>query len=273
MKKQTLLLIALYFFLLLITLYGLFTEEIEIIIPTLLILVILLVLGFIFNSYVLKQKYEIDENVLHLTKEILHELAIPISTIQANALLLGRTLKEDEKSMKRLVRIEDSSKRLQMLYAELLYSIKKEIHTIEREEVELVQIIEERVKIMKLLNRNSFALDLEAHNVTVDKIGFEKTLDNILTNAMKYSPKERKIKIELKDNILTIQDYGVGMDSIALKNVYNRYYQSNNSNRGEGIGLALVRAYCDDEKVKISIESKKGEGTIVTLNLSQILTL
>jgi signal transduction histidine kinase len=162
MKKQILLLIPLYLLVLVVIVYGFIYEEIEIIIPSLLILVILLILGFMFNSFLLKQKYEIDENVLHLTKEILHELAIPISTIQANTLLLRRTCAENEKSMKRLGRIDDSSKRLERLYEELLYSIKKEILTVEKEEIDLVLLIEERVKVMRLLNRNSFILDLDA---------------------------------------------------------------------------------------------------------------
>ena len=195
MKKQILLLIPLYLLVLVVIVYGFIYEEIEIIIPSLLILVILLILGFMFNSYTLKQKYEIDENVLHLTKEILHELAIPISTIQANTLLLRRTCKENEKSLKRLSRIDDSSKRLERLYEELLYSIKKEIQTVECEKIDLVLLIEERVKVMKLLNRNDFVLSLEAHNVLVDKIGFEKMLDNLLNNAMKYSPKESQIEV------------------------------------------------------------------------------
>jgi signal transduction histidine kinase len=273
MKKQILLLIPLYLLVLVVIVYGFIYEEIEIIIPSLLILVILLILGFMFNSYLLKQKYEIDGNVLHLTKEILHELAIPISTIQANTLLLRRTCNENEKSMKRLGRIDDASKRLERLYEELLYSIKKEIQTVEKEEIDLVVLIEERVKVMRLLKRNSFVLSLAPHRVMLDKIGFEKMLDNILTNAMKYSHKEKPIEIALQDGQLFIKDYGVGMNEMALKNVYNRYYQSSTSNRGEGIGLALVRAYCNDERIKIKIESEEAKGTMVTLNLSQILTL
>jgi len=273
MKKQILLLIPLYLLILIVIVYGFIYEEIKIIIPSLLILVILLILGFMFNSYMLKQKYEIDENVLHLTKEILHELAIPISTIQANTLLLRRTCKEDERSMKRLGRIDDSSKRLERLYEELIYSIKKEIQTVEPEETNLMRLIEERVSVMRLLNRNSFILSLEKKIGLIDKIGFEKMLDNLLNNAMKYSDKERHIEVVLKDEMLSIKDYGVGMNKVALKNVYNRYYQSKNTNAGEGIGLALVRAYCLDEKIKINIESEEGKGTRVTLNLSQILTL
>jgi signal transduction histidine kinase len=273
MKNKILLLIFLYLFVLIIILYGFLKEDVEVVIPALLILVILLIVGFMVNTYVLKQKYKIDDNVLHLTKEILHELAIPISTIQANTLLLRRTYTEDKKSMKRLARIDDSSKRLERLYEELLYSIKKEIRTVECERTDLVLLVKERVRVMELLNRNRFVLSLDKHSVLVDKIGFEKMLDNILNNAMKYSPKECQIEVVLRDARLTVKDHGEGMDETALKNVYNRYYQSRKSNRGEGIGLALVRAYCKDEKIEINIESKLGVGTTVTLNLSQTLTL
>lgn len=248
-------------------------QDVELVIPALLILVILLILGFIVNTYVLKQKYDIDENVLHLTREILHELAIPISTIQANSLMLSKTLKNDEKSMKRIARIDDSSRRLERLYEELLYSIKKEIQSVEREKTDLVKLIKERVEVMRLFNRNAFKLSLEEHSIFIDKIGFEKMIDNLLTNAMKYSSKDKPIEITLRDARLIIRDYGIGMPEEALKHAYKRYYQSNSSNKGQGIGLALVSAYCSDEKIEIEIVSQEGEGTTIILNLSQVLML
>jgi signal transduction histidine kinase len=273
MQKKLLVLILMYLFILLIILYGFWIQDVHIVIPALLVLVILLILGFIVNTYVLQRKYDIDENVLHLTREILHELAIPISTIQANSLMLSKTLKEDQKSMKRLARIDDSSRRLERLYEELLYSIKKEIQSVEKEKTDLVKLIKERVEVMRLFNRNTFNLSLEEHYIFIDKIGFEKMIDNLLTNAMKYSSKDKPIDIILKDTKLIIQDYGIGMPEEALKNAYKRYYQSSSINKGQGIGLALVSAYCSDEKIEIKILSKEGEGTTIILNLSQVLMI
>ena len=230
-----------------------------------------LAVGYTLNSYVLSSKFKVDENLLHLTKEILHELNIPLSTIQANTTLLKRTLKENEKGLKRLSRIDDSSKRLKRLYAELVYSIKKEIHTIEKETFDVQHLVEERVGVFEQLERNSFILSLSSFNISVDKIGFEKMLDNILTNAMKYSEKHQPIFITLKDNILSIKDNGIGMDELELVKIYDRYYQSDNHAYGDGIGLSLVKAYCDDEKIKIRINSNKGEGTTVNFNLTQVI--
>lgn len=232
------------------------------------VLLLSILFGYILNSYILSQKLQIDENLLHLTKEIIHELNIPISTIQANSSLLKRTLKDSEKSLKRLSRIDASTERLKSLYAELVYSIKKEIHTIEKEEFLVEDLIVERVEAMKLLNRNPFVLKLNSHRVNVDKIGFEKMLENIISNAMKYSDKDAPIEILLREDILTITDQGIGMDETELITIYERYYQLDNTAYGEGIGLALVKAYCDDEKIKIKISSKKGEGTEVSLDIS-----
>ena len=236
-----------------------------------LLILISVVFGYILNAYILSQKFKVDEHLLHLTKEILHELNIPISTIKANTNLLKRTLKENEKSLKRLSRIDASTSRLERLYVELVYSIKKEIHSIEKEEFPLEKLVVERVEEMKLLNRNPFVLKLESHRVYVDKIGFEKVLDNLISNAMKYSDKNATIEITLKNNHLKILDHGIGMDETELITVYERYYQLDNTSYGEGIGLALVKAYCDDEKIKIRINSTKNEGTEVSLDLDSIV--
>jgi signal transduction histidine kinase len=251
-------------------LYTLLNSQISLLGISLLLLILALGFGYTLSSYILSKKFKIDERLLHLTKEILHELNIPISTIQANTTLLKRTLKENEKALKRIGRIDDSSKRLERLYMELIYSIKKEIHSIEKEQVALELLIKERIDILKEQKRNSFILEIEPFNIYVDKIGFEKMLDNILVNAMKYSDKNSRIMIRLKDNILSIEDRGIGMDEVELITIYERYYQTDHHVSGEGIGLALVKAYCDDEKIRIDISSQKGVGTVVGLNLLNV---
>jgi len=234
-----------------------------------LILIIGSVLGYILNSFTLSQKFNTEKKLLHLTKEIIHELKIPIATIKANISLLERTSKENPKSIKRLNRIKNSITRLERLYQELMYSIKKEIHIIEKTEVDIKEIIEERINEFKLLNRNPFELDLEPSIVTLDKIGFEKMLDNVIDNAMKYSDKKSPIKITLKSGIVSIEDKGVGMCQTELIKIYDRYYQSNIKNSGSGIGLAIVKEYCDENRIKIWINSKEKEGTKVSFDLSK----
>jgi len=229
------------------------------------------VFGYLFLSSLLAPKRKMDENLFQLIKEILHEVNIPLSTIQANTSLLKKKF-EDEKSLKRLERIEDSSKRLERLYKELVYSIKKELQPIEKERFDLQLMLEERVAVFEAFERNSFIMDLEPCTIIADKIGLEKVLDNLLMNAMKYSEKKSPITLILKDNILQIKDEGVGMNETELLKIYERYYQADSSKEGEGIGLALVKSHCDSEGIEIQIKSQKGLGTSVYLNFEKILT-
>ncbi|OQX77610.1 MAG: two-component sensor histidine kinase [Epsilonproteobacteria bacterium 4484_65] len=225
--------------------------------------------GYIISSHLLAPKAELDANLSHLSSEILHELNIPLSTIKANTTLLQKRT-ENEKSLQRLNRIEASSVRLERLYKELVYSIKKEIHPIEKERLLLEPLLQERIETLEAFGRNRFSLDIGEIFIEIDKIGFEKMIDNLLMNAMKYSSKESLIKVTLKENILMIIDEGIGMDETQLLRVYERYYQSDNQQEGQGIGLALVKAYCDEEGIEIQIHSEKGSGTSVNLNLEKV---
>ncbi len=226
--------------------------------------------GYIISSYLLSQKKEGDQNLLHLSKEILHELNIPLATIKANSSLLKRSLKEDPKGLKRLSRIDDASLRLERLYRELVYGIKKEIHPIEKETFALDVLIEEHIDGFRLMQRNPFFLELRPVSIMVDRIGFEKVIDNIISNAMKYSNKESEIVILLFENELIFKDHGVGMDETELLRIFERYYQLDHKKSGEGIGLALVKSYCDSEGIDIVIDSQKGLGTNVILDLTNV---
>jgi len=226
--------------------------------------------GYIISSHLLAPKAELDANLSQLSSEILHELNIPLATIKANASMLKKRLQEEERSLKRLERIEASSDRLERLYEELAYSIKKEIHPIEKEEVQLGPLLQERIDTLASFGRNRFDMNVTDLTIKVDRIGFEKMVDNLLMNAMKYSEKTTLIKVKLEGKNLMIIDEGIGMDETELVKVYERYYQGDNRKEGKGIGLALVKAYCDAEGIGIQIISEKEKGTQVLLDLVQV---
>ena len=159
---------------------------------------------------------------------------------------------------------------IKKLYDELVYSIHKEMHTIEKERFDMQNLLEERLEIFKEQKRNPFELTLEPYEIEVDKIGFEQMFDNIVSNAMKYSSKDAPIRVTLKNDILSIEDEGVGMGATELLRVHERYYQGDDRKDGEGIGLALVKAYCDEEGLEIHIKSQKNVGTNVSLNMSKV---
>lgn len=234
-----------------------------------LVLLVAIGWGYVLTVLIFAPSKKIEHKLTTLTNDIMHELNIPLSTIKANTKMLKKN-SDDIKTLKRLQRIEDASIRLAKLYDELVYSMRKEIHEIQKETVELKEIVQERVGVFKEQGRNTFTIDIPPYQIHVDKIGFEQMLDNILSNAMKYSAKESPINIFLKADNLVIEDKGIGMSTSELLRVYERYFQGNESNAGKGIGLSLVKSYCDNENIDIRIHSEKNIGTAVILGLSVV---
>jgi len=226
--------------------------------------------GYIIASHWLLPHKRTREHLLHLTRDIIHELNLPLSTIRANISMLARKV-EDEKQKRRLYRIEDASHRLKRLYDELVYTIRKEVREVQKERFDLGGVIAERAEIFREQGRNPIETDLVPCMVFADRIGFEQMFDNLVTNAMKYSSREMPVRIVLCGTKLEIADRGIGMDEAQLVKIYERYYQGDTRKEGEGIGLALVKAYCDQEGIEIQIDSKKGVGTTVSLYLDKIV--
>jgi len=231
------------------------------------------IIGFIASAYLvlidtLEPKESLDKKLTDLTREMLHEINIPIATIKANLQMLTRTIK-DEKNIKKLTRIEQASNRLHRLYEILSYSIKKEIMPITPTVIDLKDIIEQRVENFKLISNNNFILELTSLNIEIDKIGLEQVIDNIIENAIKYSNINSDIEISINQNSLYIKDYGCGIEPQELVKIYDRYYQSDSNNNGSGIGLNIVKEFCDRENIELKINSKVGIGTTVIFDFSK----
>jgi len=204
-----------------------------------------------------------------LSHQTLHELNLPVATILANTQMLLKK-ETSEKNIKRLKRIERSAAVLKSLYTELDYTIKKQTHRVEPEECDLKELILEQSEgYQELFPQVKFIYDLESSSVKIDTIGFIKVLDNLVQNAVKYSTPNSSVKITLKDFHLSIEDEGQGIEEDFLLNVFEHYYQEDNENSGQGLGLGMVKEYCDTYKIKVYINSKKAEGTTVTLDLNK----
>lgn len=226
--------------------------------------------GLIMAKSATEPLLEYFNTLQNYSKDTLHELNIPISTIKANVQMLEKNL-IDEKMLKRVGRIKEACDSLQGRYDELDYLIKKQMKKEVVEEFELSYLIEKRVEIFKsLYPKLTFVLNLESCSVKLDKIGLSKVLDNILDNAIKYSSLDSTIKIAISEYILEIEDMGIGMDEVELLHIYDRYYQSNHDSSGFGIGMNMIKSFCDQNKIILSLKSQKNSGTKVSLNFKEV---
>jgi len=205
-----------------------------------------------------------------LSRQTLHELNLPVATILANTQMLLKNEK-DVKNIKRLERINLAANTLQNMYTELDYTIKKQIHKIEKESCDLKELVEHKLEsYTEIFPQINFEVTLESSSVKIDTIGFLKVLDNLVHNAVKYSKPDSIIKVSLKDMQLCIEDEGIGMEEDFFLQAFEHYYQEDGKNTGQGLGLGLVKEYCDRYKIKIYLNSKKGLGTKISLDLSAL---
>lgn len=205
-----------------------------------------------------------------LIKDTLHELNIPIATILANTKLIQKN-EVDEKKLKRLSRIDSASKKLLKLYSELDYFIKKEIREVDTQIFNLKDVLLEEVESFGDIKRDiKIETNLQDTLISSNKSGFIKVIDNLISNAIKYNKPKGDIWITLHDKKLIVEDSGIGMSEDEILKIFERYYQSNANSSGYGIGLNIVKSFCDEYKIKIKIESQKGVGSKFILDLSEV---
>jgi len=118
-----------------------------------------------------------------------------------------------------------------------------------------------------LINNSSSAI------INADKYSLEQIFKNLIDNALKYTA-EGKVEVKLENNnlnnlVVKISDTGVGISEEYLPNIFKPFSQEEagytRKYDGNGIGLSLVKEYCELNNIDFSIESKKEKGTIATL--------
>jgi signal transduction histidine kinase len=226
--------------------------------------------GVMISKLAIDPLQEHVTNLQNLSKETLHELNLPISTIKTNVQMMQKNLKE-EKEQKRLSRIEKACEMLYERYNELDYMIKMQSQQNLQEVFDLQDLVLKRVEFLKLVYpRVDFILTLQSLMIKSDKKGLSKVIDNLIDNGVKYSSKSNKIEINITGSTFFIKDFGCGMDEVQLLRIFDNYYQCNKNMQGFGIGLAMVKRFCDKETIGLNFKSNTNEGTTVSLQFQPI---
>ncbi len=214
-----------------------------------------------------------QERLKQLLDETLHELNTPIATIKANLSLLKKDTAHS-KTPQRLQRLTLASDRLSALYESVERSIREEIDETPKEYFDLAEIVKESVALFqeKIEKKGvRLTLDLPSQMLHADKEGFRKILANLIDNAIKYNIQGGTLAITFSAPTLSIRDSGQGIETKNLFIIFEKAYQENPATKGFGLGLSIVKNYCDKELIAIKIDTQKGEGTTIMLDLSQIM--
>jgi len=223
------------------------------------------VVGYFLGRLFLQPVREQIESLDQFISDTTHELNTPISAI----LMTIQSLKDVEP--KKMKRLEASAKRLSTMYGSLTYRLEGGVEP--SQDLCLATIVDERVEFVKELidsKRLGVVLDLEPTKIHMPKRSVYRLIDNLISNAIKYSDVGDTITVGLKQNVLSVKDTGIGIDEKMQEDIFKRYYRAGDERGGFGIGLSIVLSICKKYKIKLGLDSKKGYGSTFKLTFPKI---
>lgn len=229
-------------------------------------------LAISLNSMAYKIR-NLEEIRKDLIANVSHELKTPITTVQnfIQGILDGVIEKEDAEQY--LGVALDETKRLGKLTNELLElsSFEKKVSHLNKEWVNLEKLVKEVLMQLHFdFERKNIQLieelQSEVHGY-VDRIRMKQVLINVLNNAIRFTPREGAIRLELRDRgdkfSIEVIDSGPGIRPEEIPFVYERFYKGDKSRKrttGFGLGLTISKHIMDAHGGDISILSLTQEG-------------
>ncbi|HLX39296.1 MAG TPA: ATP-binding protein, partial [Ktedonobacteraceae bacterium] len=251
--------------------------------------------GTIIGAIVVFQDITTRKSIEQQKNEFLsitsHELRTPITAIQGFAEILQLRANEPEhpntfRSQHALVSIIDQSKRLSRLIDEILdlsrIESKRLLLNIRSHDLiqTLTQVIESQLIMTK---RHTIHLVLDGVTAQDTLTGYFdedriiQVLNNLINNAVKYSPNHYEIEVGLRfsgekadEALIWVRDHGIGIATNELPHIFERFHRASNLDRsisGLGIGLYLVNELVARHGGHIQVESTEGKGSTFSVTL------
>ena len=222
-----------------------------------------------------------------LLANITHEFRTPLSALKASVELILETLGEvSQAEIERLLRsIHYSVASLQTLIDNLLESASIESGTfrIHRREARLSDVIKEGVRVMApLLQRREQGLQIEMDwslpPLYMDPTRIAQVIVNLLSNASKYSPAGKGIRIKVSPSagnnlMISVVDQGAGLEPRERSKLFRRFVRLNDNTGdqfGIGLGLSVVKTIVDAHGGSVGIDENPEGGSIFWFTLPML---
>ena len=212
-----------------------------------------------------------------------HELKTPLSTIAVATSSLSdeKFLKQQERVKEISTLIKKQNRHLTQLIDRILdISIwEKDQVKLEKKSVHILDFFKERLDSFRIEYRDLELnihedYDLDKDYVKIDEVHMTTVLNNLLTNAVKYSTRtpEIHVKVSVKNSMtIQIQDNGIGISREEQKYIFDKFYRSGKGDfktvKGLGLGLYYVKQIITAHSGDIHVVSQPGRGTTFTINI------
>ncbi len=223
---------------------------------------------------------QIDRLKNEFVSTVSHDLRSPLTAILGYVDLLERVGPINDHQREFVKRVQVSVQSITSLVNDLLElgRIEAGLDT-QRELVPLEGIIRytlENASGQIVEKRLDVAMDLPENVPPLrgNPIRLRQLLDNLVGNAIKYTPEGGKVRIEVEQQneqvILRVEDSGPGIPPADQPHIFEKFYRASNVPKGvggSGLGLAIVKSIVDNHRGRIWVESVVGQGTTFTVVL------
>jgi signal transduction histidine kinase len=245
--------------------------------------IIVVVSIFLMTYYNLMEERRLSNLKTDFINNMTHELKTPLSTIT----VAGKTLEmkqirdSDEKILETARLIGKQSVHLNQLI-NLILEISMWERTqfqLERKTVDIEELMHDIVESFSTGCGNCARINqkysLDKKSADIDVVYFTTMVNNLLTNAVKYSDKDPEIDIEgfsEKDKFsIKVSDNGIGIEKSEQKHIFDKFYRISSGNihktKGLGLGLYYVRKIAESHGGDVTVSSRPGKGSIFTITL------
>lgn len=192
------------------------------------------------------------ETLIRMQRELLqavsHELRTPLSRMRF-AIELIETAKDDDQRKQRLAKLDEATEELDELVGELLRYVRMETMEPQRN-VELVSLqemfdvlIPKYAALFPSVNfRPSEAIRRDENDVLAERVGFQRALGNLLSNAGRYAKSQVAVAVVAGDGFVTVDvdDDGMGIPDSDRERVFEPFQRLDDGTNGHGVGLGLA---------------------------------
>lgn len=234
--------------------------------------IIILLLLYYVNS--LKQKHT-EEKVSFFTNTA-HEIRTALTLIKAPVEELTHEKNLSDTGKQYLQIAVNQARQLSSVVTQLMDFQKADIgkEIISLSMTDIVKLVSDRRVLYESLAKSKsihieFVTDRERYVTAIDVLKMEKVIDNLISNAVKYSNNGGQVIIEFKGEkktwTITVKDNGIGISKKSQRKLFREFYRGENAMNakivGSGIGLLLVKNYITIHGGTITCESQKNVGS------------
>ncbi|MFV0589732.1 ATP-binding protein [Bacteroides reticulotermitis] len=236
-------------------------------------------------EFELREKQHIEEmnqSKLRFFTNISHEIRTPITLILGQVDLLLNSGKLSTYAYSKLLNIYKNAGSLKSLITELLDFRKQEqgLVNLKVSRFNLYALLKEHYVLFKELAANrgiAFTLDADSEQCLMwgDRLQIQKVINNLLSNAFKYTSDGGSIAIKLTEGAddcsFSVSDNGAGISKEDYAKIFERFYQVENIGQygGTGIGLALSQGIVKAHQGDIAVESQIGQGACFSVTFKK----